>query len=61
MGKPPTKKPVTQANHFFAAILTYTKLEVLTLKCGIGHFRLKSQLYLVGLKVMHQELALLVA
>ena len=38
MGKPPTKKPVTQANHFFAAILTYTKLEVLTLKCGIGTF-----------------------
>jgi len=25
MGKSPTKKPDTQANHFFAAILAYTK------------------------------------
>ena len=57
MGKSPTKKPDTQANHFFAAILAYTKLEVLKLKCGLGHFRLKAQLYLTGLKAMHQELA----
>ena len=57
MGKSPTKMPDTQANHFFAAILAYTKLEVLKLKCGAGHFRLKAQLYLAGLKAMHQELA----
>ena len=57
MGKSPTKIPDTQANHFFAAILAYTKLEVLKLKCGAGHFRLKAQLYLAGLKAMHQELA----
>ena len=56
MGKSPTKTPDTQANHFFAAILAYTKLEVLKLKCGMGHFRLKAQLYLTGLKAMHQEL-----
>ena len=57
MGKSPTKMPDTQANHFFAAILAYTKLEVLKLKCGAGHFRLKAQLYLAGLKAMHQESA----
>ena len=56
MGKSPTKTPDTQANHFFAAILAYTKLEVLKLKCGMGHFRSKAQLYLTGLKAMHQEL-----
>ena len=57
MGKSPTKTPDTQANHFFAAILAYTKLEALKLKCGVGHFRLKAQLYVAGLKAMHQELA----
>ena len=50
MGQSPTKKPGTQANHFFAAILAYTKLEVLKLWYGLGHFRLKAQLYLTGLK-----------
>ena len=57
MGKSPTKKPDTQANHFFASILAYTKLEVLKLQFGLGHFRLKAQLYLTGLKAMHQQLA----
>ncbi len=57
LGKSPTKTPNTQANHFFASILAYTKLEALKLQLGIGHFRLKAQLYLTGLKAMHQELA----
>lgn len=57
MGKSPTKTPDTQANHFFAAILAYTKLEGLKLRHGLGHFRLKAQLYLTGLKAMRQELA----
>jgi hypothetical protein len=57
MGKSPTKTPDTQANHFFDAILAYIKLELLKLKCGMGHFRLKAQLYLTGLKAMHQQLA----
>ncbi len=59
MGKSPTKTPTTQANHFLAAVVAYTKLEVLKLKCGLGHFRLKAQLYAVGLKAMYQQLALL--
>ena len=61
MGKSPTKKPDTQANHFFAAILAYTKLEVLKLKCGMGHFRLKTQLYLAGLKAMQHKLTQIAA
>ncbi|MBT9395264.1 transposase [Hymenobacter sp. NST-14] len=61
LGKSPTKTPDTQANHFFASMLAYTKLEVLKLKVGIGHFRLKAQLYLVGLQAMHRELATLSA
>ena len=61
MGKSPTKKPNTQANHFFAAILAYTKLEVLKLKCRLGHFRLKAQLYLAGLKAMQLQLTRIAA
>ena len=57
MGKSPTKTPATQTTHFFAALLAYGKLEVLKLKHGLGHFRLKAQLYAVGLKAMHQQLA----
>nr|WP_211320239.1 transposase [Hymenobacter nivis] len=57
LGKSPTKTPNTQANHFFASILAYTKLEILKLQLGMGHFRLKAQLYLTGLKAMSQELA----
>ena len=56
MGKSPTKTIETQANHFFASILAFIKLEKLTLRLGIGHFRLKAQLYLRGLKTMHYAL-----
>ena len=59
MGQSPTKTPDTQANHFYASMLAYIKLEVLKIKHSIGHFRLKAQLYAVGLKAMHQQLALL--
>ena len=42
-------------------LLAYTKLEVLKLKVGLGHFRLKAQLYLAGLKAMQQELTRIAA
>ena len=61
MGKSPTKTPDTQANHFYASVLAYIKLETLKIKCSMGHFRLKAQLYAVGLKAMHQQLARLSA
>lgn len=53
MGESPTKKPDTQANHFFTAILAYSKLDVLKFRHGLEYFRLKAQLYLAGLKAMH--------
>ena len=56
MVKSPNKTLATQATHFFATVLAYTSLEVLKLKCGIGHFRLKAQLYTVGLKAMYHQL-----
>jgi len=61
MGASPTKTPATQTTHFFAALLAYGKLEILKLKYGMGHFRLKAQLYTIGLKAMYQQLALLTA
>jgi hypothetical protein len=61
LGASPTKTPTTQATHFFAALLAYSKLEILKLKHGLGHFRLKAQLYVVGLKAMYQQLAQLAA
>lgn len=59
--KSPTKSLVGQANHFFASMLAYIKLEGLKLKHQVGHFRLKAQLYLVGLKAMNQQLQSLAA
>ena len=61
MGKSPTKTVATQATHFFAAMLAYIKLERLKIAHAVGHFRLKAQLYLVGLKAMHLELGKLTA
>jgi len=61
LGASPTKTPDTQANHFYASMLAYIKLEALKIKCSIGHFRLKAQLYAVGLKAMHQQLAIFTA
>ena len=56
MGKSPTETPDTQANHFYASMLAYIKLEALKLKCSVGHFQLKAKLYLAGLKAMQQQL-----
>jgi hypothetical protein len=61
IGNSPTKTPDTQSNHFFASMLAYIKLEALKLKLSIGHFRLKAQLYMAGLKAMHSELSKLTA
>ena len=61
VGQSPTKKPGTLANHFSATILAYSKLKPLKLRYELGRFRLKAQLYLAGLKAIHQELAQLTA
>jgi len=59
LGQSPTKTPDTQANHFYASMLAYIKLEALKIKHSIGHFRIKAQLYAIGLKAMHQQLEIL--
>lgn len=46
----PTKIIETQANHFFAAIIAYIKMERLKIKTGHGHFKLKAILMLVATK-----------
>ena len=46
----PTKLVETQANHFYAAIAAYIKLEKLKHKTGRGHFRLKAILMVTAAK-----------
>ncbi len=61
MGKSPTKTIDTQANHFFSSILAYIKLEKTVRQLGIGHFRLKAQFCLRGLKAMPYALTKMAA
>lgn len=46
----PTKIIETQANHFYAAIAAYIKLEKIKSKTGNGHFRIKAILMLSATK-----------
>ncbi len=48
--KSPTKTVDSQANHFFAALWGYVKLEVLKLTSKLNHFALKSKLYIKALQ-----------
>lgn len=61
MGQSPIKSLPIQTIHFFATLRAYTKFEALKFKCGLVHFRLKSQLYAVGLKAIYHQIALLTA
>jgi len=45
----PTRTPTTQANHFFASLCAYLKLEMLKLSTHANHFALKSRLYIHAL------------
>jgi hypothetical protein len=51
-----TQTETTQANHFFAALCGYIKLEKLKIKTKQNHFALKSKLYLKGLLSAFQTL-----
>ncbi len=44
--KSPTQTVTTQANHFFAALCGYIKLEMLKVTTKLNHFALKAKLYL---------------
>jgi hypothetical protein len=54
--KSPTKNETTQSNHVFAAMIAWTKLELLCLKEQTNHFALKSKLYVKALKAVFEEL-----
>lgn len=54
--KSPTKTIETQANHLFASMIAFIKLENLKVKTGLGHFQFKAQLYMAGLRAMCAQL-----
>ncbi|AGK03788.1 MULTISPECIES: transposase [Thermaceae] len=56
LAKSPTKTLTTQANHFFAAMWAFVKLELLSHQTQINYFALKAKLYLVASRAAFQEL-----
>jgi len=54
--KSPTKYEVTQANHIFASMIAYCKLEILKVKANANHFEIKARLYLKAIKAAYEEL-----
>lgn len=50
IGKSPTKTVETQANHIYASIIAYIKLEGIKLGHGMNHFGIKSALLAVATK-----------
>ena len=52
----PTKTPTTQANHIFASLCAYLKLEMLKLATHTNHFALKSRLYVRALHTAFESL-----
>ena len=52
----PTRTVVTQTNHFFAALCSYIKLELLRTTTKLNHFALKSRLYMRALQVAFDSL-----
>lgn len=57
--KSPTRTHRTQANHLFASICAYVKLERLRLSAGSNHFALKGRLYLKAMQAAFAELTVL--
>jgi hypothetical protein len=53
--KSPTRTTTTQRNHLFASLCAYVKMEALKIKTGVGHFTLKSKIYLSALKAAYAE------
>lgn len=53
--KSPTKHEISQCNHVFAAMIAWTKLELLSLKEQTNHFNLKTKIYVKALRAAFQE------
>ena len=56
VARAPLKTINTQANHLFASLCAYIKLEQLKLGQGMNHFALKAKLYLKATQAAFQEL-----
>lgn len=56
LSKSPTRTVTTQSNHFFAALCSYIKLEILKVKTKSNHFALKSKLYMQALRTAFDAL-----
>jgi hypothetical protein len=56
LSKSPTKTTTTQSNHFFAALCSYIKLEMLKVKTKTNHFALKSKLYMQAIRTAFDAL-----
>lgn len=56
LAKSPTKTSITQANHFFASLCAYIRLESISKVNNLNHFALKRKIYLNALKKAMLEL-----
>ena len=54
--KSPTKHERSQCNHIFAAMVGWTKLELLSIKEQSNHFALKQKMYIRAVKAAFREL-----
>ncbi|MCD8499813.1 MAG: transposase [Gammaproteobacteria bacterium] len=61
LSKSPTKIIRTQANHLFASMIAYCKLELLKVKTSMNHFAIRQKLLLKANQIMFNELQLLKA
>lgn len=59
--KSPTKRPLSQSNHFFASVVAYVKLEVCRCCTRLNHFAQKTQLYQAALASAFAQLQILKA
>ena len=56
LGKSPTKMEITQANHIFASMIAFIKLERLKIKERTNHFALKARLYVKMVQAAFEEI-----
>jgi hypothetical protein len=56
LAKSPTKTVRTQANHLFASICAFIRLEHLSLSNKLNHFAIKDKIYITALQAAFREL-----
>jgi hypothetical protein len=56
LAKSPTKTKRTQANHIFASICAFARLEAMSMKHKLNHFAIKGKIYLNALMAAFKQL-----